>query len=441
MIYCKRCLYPANHPLGLVFDAQGVCSGCRVHEEKDNLDWIERGHRLESIFKHYRGKAGARFDCIVPVSGARDSWFIVDLVKRVHGMNPLTVSYNRHYNTERGIRNLAYLRASLDVDYVQQIVAPQTVKRVIRETLYRRGSFHWHAIAGQTVWPVQIAVKLKIPLIVWGHHQGLDQVGMFSHTDEVEMTRKYRMEHDLMGLEAEDLVGGPEGLMESDLVPWIYPHDRELASVGVRGIYLGNFVRWDTKAQHERMLDRYGYETAPQARTFDTYSDVDCLHYSGLHDWVKFRKWGYSKVTDHATREIRLRRMSREEGVAFMAQYQDVPPPDKAAFLSWSGVSEAEFDASIDRLRDPTIWSRDGSGQWVLTDDVTRHARRTRLEPDRLERREDRCEFRVTENKDPAADKSRPVLMARGHVDGHPPRNILKKPTEECVREGARESQ
>jgi N-acetyl sugar amidotransferase len=425
VIYCKRCLYPANHPLGLVFDADGVCSGCRVHEEKDNLDWAERGRRLEAILARYRGQAGYRFDCIVPVSGARDSWFIVDLVKRMHGMNPLVVSYNRHYNTLRGIRNLAYLRASLDVDYMQKVVAPQTVKRVIRETLERRGSFHWHAIAGQTVWPVQVAVKLKIPLIIWGHHQGLDQVGMFSHTDEVEMTRKYRMEHDLMGLEAEDLVGGAEGLTESDLVPWIYPHDRELAEVGVRGIYLGNFVRWDTKAQHERMLDRYGYETAAQARTFDTYSDVDCLHYSGLHDWVKFAKCGYGKVTDHASREIRLRRMSREEGIALVAAYQDLEAPDKAAFLAWAGISEGEFVACVDRCRDPAIWGKDANGNWQLLDSIANHADEPGVDAARLERREPSCEFRLTGSKDPDADEARPVLMARGHVDAHPVRAVV----------------
>jgi N-acetyl sugar amidotransferase len=424
VIYCKRCLYPANHPLGIVFDVEGICSGCRVHEEKDELDWLARGQQLKKIFAGYRGRAGHRFDCIVPISGARDSWFIVDLVKRVHGMNPLVVSYNRHYNTERGIRNLAYLRGSFDVDYLQSIVAPQTVKRVVRETLAQRGSFHWHAIAGQTVWPVQVAVKLKIPLIIWGHHQGLDQVGMFSHTDEVEMTRKYRMEHDLMGLEAEDLVGGVEGLTESDLVPWIYPHDRELAEVGVRGIYLGNFLRWDTKAQHERMLDRYGYETAAQPRTFDTYSDVDCLYYTGLHDWVKFAKWGYGKVTDHACREIRLRRMSRDEGLAMVAAYQDAVPPDKPTFLAWAGLNTDDFDACIDRFRDPAIWRKDAAGQWSLLDSVLNHADEAGVAAGRLERRESACDFRVTASKAPDADETRAVLMARGHVDRHPVRRM-----------------
>ena len=83
------------------------------------------------------------------------------------------------------------------------------------------GSVYWHCLAGQTVFPVQIAARFKIPLVIWGHHQGLDQVGMFSHTDEVEMTRKYREEHDLMGVEAEDLAARSELLSEEDLEPYV----------------------------------------------------------------------------------------------------------------------------------------------------------------------------------------------------------------------------
>ena len=113
---------------------------------------------------------------------------------------------------------------------------------------------------------------------------------MFSHTDEVEMTRKYRKEHDLMGVEAED----PDpacGVSERDVLPYVYPHDKELEKTGVRGIHSAILIRWDSKAQHEKMIDLYGYETAALPRTFDTYNDVDCQHYAGVHDH-EFAKWG-----------------------------------------------------------------------------------------------------------------------------------------------------
>ena len=109
---------------------------------------------------------------------------------------------------------------------------------------------YWHILAGQTVYPVRTAVQFKIPLIIWGAHQGIDQVGMYSHLDEVEMTRKYRKEHDLMGFEAEDLLNMENNLTKEDLEQFLYPHDKEIEAIGVRGIYLNNFIRWDSKAQH-----------------------------------------------------------------------------------------------------------------------------------------------------------------------------------------------
>jgi len=331
-------------------------------------------------------------------------------------MRPLLVTYNKHYNTQVGIRNLAYLRTLLGCDIMTMTVSPERVKRITRESLRKRGSMYWHCLTGQTVFPVQVAVKFKIPLIIWGAHQGVDQVGMFSHLNEVEMTRKYRKEHDLMGLEAEDLVKDADNLTLDDVEQYVYPHDRELEVVGVRGIYLNNYIRWDSKAQHEQMIERYGYETARQPRTFDAYNDVDCFHYSGLHDYVKFLKWGYGKVTDHASREIRLKRLTREEGITLVGRYQNVPPQDLPLFLEWLQMSEAEFGGQIDRHRDSRIWRQDGSGRWQLADSVLKHGDDEGVDAVRLNKKEN-CEFVLTSAKDPKAAEDRYVLIGRGWVD------------------------
>jgi N-acetyl sugar amidotransferase len=292
MIYCSRCLYNEHHPLNIVFDDEGVCSGCKVHEEKYEIDWAVKAKKLAAIFSSYRNTSGNNYDCIVPVCGARDSHFIVHTVKNVYGMNPLLVTYNKHFNTDVGIRNLANLRTQFNCDIITLTINPDTVKKITRATMRRMGSMYWHCIAGQTVFPVQIAVKFKIPLIVWGVHQGNDQVGMFSHHDEVEMTRKYRKEHDLMGYEAEDLISDFDGITENDIVQFKYPDNIEIERVGVRGIYLNNYMHWDSKLQHEEMIKNYGYETALQTRTFDTYNDVDCFNYSDVHDYIKYMKYG-----------------------------------------------------------------------------------------------------------------------------------------------------
>lgn len=416
MQYCARCVYPANHPLGITFDEEGVCSGCRIHEEKDALNWEERSQKLAKIFDAFRSRSGRNYDCIIPVSGARDSHFIVHTVRHVYKMRPLLVTYNKHYNTQLGIRNLAYLRSLIGADILTSTIAPQTVKKITKISLEKLASMYWHCIVGQAVFPVQTAVRFKIPLIVWGVHQGCDQVGMYSHLDEVEMTRRYRKDHDFMGLEAEDLIES-EDLSLKDVKPFCYPHDKELESIGVRGIFLSNYIRWDSKKQHEDMLKLYKYETAHQHRTFDTYNDVDCFHYSDLHDYIKFLKWGYGKATDHACREIRLKRLTREEGIGLVEKYQNkLPDPESLAlFLNWLGISREELFDSIDARRDPRIWKKT-NGQWQLQDSILNHGHDAGVDQVRLQKKEN-CDFVITKPKAPQIKDNQYVLVGRGWVD------------------------
>ena len=168
MKYCKRCLFPANQPLNIVFDQADVCSGCRVHEEKNTLDWDLRFEKLKRIVASYKTSCRSVNNCIVPVSGARDSYFILHVVKNVLGLNPLLVTYNKHYNTRIGIRNLSYLKTLFGCPLFTMTVGPERVKKITHETIKLMGSIYWHCIAGQTVFPVQIACKFKIPLIIWG---------------------------------------------------------------------------------------------------------------------------------------------------------------------------------------------------------------------------------------------------------------------------------
>lgn len=362
---CKRCLYTDMHPLNIVIGDDGLCSGCLIHEEKDQINWEVKKRELEEIFNYYRNKRGTNYDCIVPVTGGRDSYFIVHTVKNVFGMNPLLVTYNKHYNTAVGFRNLANLRVQFDCDIMTLTVDPAKVKKITRATLRRFGSIYWHCIAGQTVFPVQVAVKFKIPLIIWGAHQGIDQVGMFSHHNGVEMTRKYRKEHDLMGFEAEDLLDDEyDFIRENDILPFVYPDDKEIEQIGVRGIYLNNFIRWDSRSQHEEMIEKYSYETSPQTRTFDYYNDVDCWLYNDVHDYLKLIKQGFGKVVDHACREIRLGHLNRETALELVSKYMFREPVHLQKFLNWLGITRNAFDYIIDEHRNRTFWKRNNDWSW-----------------------------------------------------------------------------
>lgn len=363
---CKRCLYDTNHPLGLVIDDSGICSGCLIHEEKNNLDWRHRWEILKILVADYRCKDKRNYDCIIPVSGGMDSYFIVHIVKEKLGLNPLLVNYNKYWNTPLGIRNLANLRIKFNCDILIQNVNPHSVKRIVKTTLRSFGSIYWHCIAGQTVFPVQIAVRKKIPLIIWGAHQGMEQVGMFSHEHEVEMTRRYRKDHDLMGYEPDDLLSNFDVLSERDIWQYRYPEDEELNSVGVRGIYLNNYVRWDPKVQHELMIEKYSYETTRFNRTFDCYDFVDCYNYMNLHDLIKYYKTGISKVSDHATREIRHGRLLREDALDLVSYHQSFKPSFIDMFCEWLGTNQKSLEYVLDRHRNEDIWEQDNDRNWIF---------------------------------------------------------------------------
>lgn len=319
---------------------------------------------LERLVKPYRRIDGCNYDCIIPVSGAQDSYYIVYLAKERLGLNPLLVTYNKYFNTPLGIRNLANLRIRFNCDILFQNVNPVSVKKITRSTLRQFGSMYWPILAGQTVFPVQTAVRYKIPLIVWGAHQGLEQVGMFSHEHEVEMSRRYRKDHDLMGHEADDLLSIFDTLKEEDVWQYRYPDDHNLNAIGVRGIYLGNYVRWDPKAQHEQMIRDFDYRTAGFSRTFDCYDYVDCFNYMDIHDQLKLYKHGFSKVTDHASREIRFGRLTREQGLALVQKHEQAPLKYKDQFCEWLGVTPRSLQFMLDQFRNPKFWNQAEFGKW-----------------------------------------------------------------------------
>jgi len=362
--FCSRCLYSSDHPLGIIINKNGLCSGCIIHEEKDSLDWDFRLEKLKKLVSHYKLQNSNKYDCIVPVTGANDSYFILYVVKHILGLNPLLVNYNKYFNTPLGVHNLANLRITFDCDILVQNINPISVKKITRTTLREFGSIYWPILAGHTVFPVQIAVKKKIPLIIWGAHQGLEQVGMFSHKHEVEMSRRYRKDHDLLGFEADDLLSVYDLLNEEDIWQYRYPDDFDINNVGVRGIYLGNFIRWDPKAQHEKMISFFKYKTSKFNRTFDCYDHVDCYNYMDIHDLLKLYKHGYSKVTDHACREIRFNRISKSEALFLVQKFEKVKLKYLDLFCNWLGIQQSSLNFILNEFRNEKFWIRKDYNEW-----------------------------------------------------------------------------
>lgn len=341
---CRACLYDSRHPFGLTFDATGLCSGCATHAEKTSLDWANRLESLSRLLAPYRGRKG-NYDCVIPIRGTPEYFQVLDIVKNQLGLNPLLVAFNSQFNSAAGIENIDLIRDTFDCDILLKTTSPLTYRKLIRETLSRFGSVHWPYLAGHTVWPVRVAVQHNIPLIVWPLHQPTEQAGMFSYLEENEMTRRSRHEHDLLGREPDELVNGESLLSEHDVLSLRYPSDSQLAETGVRGIYLSNYLPWDTRRYSESMVERYGAKAAVCPGTFDTYDHADNLVYMSVHDALKRRKLGYGRVRDHLCREIRFGRISREEAQGVEAAYAS--PNTQALdeiFVRWLGMTGRAFD-------------------------------------------------------------------------------------------------
>ncbi len=340
---CRVCLYDSRHPFGLTFDETGLCSGCATHAEKMSLDWDARLEQLARVLHPYKGRKGG-YDCVIPIRGTPEYFKVLDVVKRDLGLNPLLVAFNSHFNSQAGIENLDLIRDTFDCDIFLKTTSPLVYKKLIRETLSRFGSVHWPFLAGHTVWPVRVAVQHNIPLVIWPLHQPTEQAGMFSYRDENEMTRRSRHEHDLMGHEPGELVSTESLLDDNDVLPLRYPSDSQLADTNVRGIYLANYLPWDTRRYSEEMVDRFGARAAQCPATFDTYDHVDNMVYTSVHDALKRRKLGYGRVRDHLCREIRFGRITRDDALELERHYSDATSPRlNQMFFDWLGISDQAF--------------------------------------------------------------------------------------------------
>lgn len=360
--YCKKCVVPSSSAIPIEFDENGVCSGCNTSGQKDKIDWERRGRQLKLLLDEYKSQDGSNYDCIIPVSGGKDSYFQVHVIKNIYGMNPLLVTYHGNNYTKEGMDNLINMREVFGVDHIFFTPSIDVLKKMNRLGMQMMGDMNWHAHAGIFTYPIRCSVQQNIPLLIWGEHGFMDIGGMHSYSDYVEFTYRYRHEHALRGFEWYDFVkqapNFDENLTNQDLVSWMYPGDEELAKSGSRGIFLSNYVDWDANKHGAEMIKKFGFQTSktPFERTYRTMSNLDDMHENGIHDYMKFIKFGYGRATDHVCKDIRAGLMSREEGIKIVKKMDPIKPKDLKRWLAYVGWTEEKFDHVADTFRDPRVW-------------------------------------------------------------------------------------
>lgn len=367
MQYCTRCVYPIIAATPLTMDEEGICSGCRTHEEQRRIDWDRRRTMFERLIEQYRSKDSSNYDAVIAVSGGKDSFWQAHILTKVYGLKVLFVCYAENNHTEVGLRNIQRMKDNFKGDFLHFTPEVEVLKKLNRLGMVMVGDPNWHTHIGIMSLPISMAAKFGVKLFIYGEHGFMNLGGMHSYNDLVEFTKKYRTEHMCRGLEWTDVCEETEGLKENDLIWAHYPSDDEIDRLGLRGIFIANYFGWNQLDHLEKIVQLYGFELydRPFDRTYRRDSNLNDVHDNGIHDYMKYVKFGYGRATDHACRDIRSGAMTRDQGIEMVREFDHVIPGDIPRWLEYVGWRRSRFDVEAERFRDPRVWAQDDSGNWT----------------------------------------------------------------------------
>lgn len=316
--YCTKCVMPHTKP-DLYIDDEGVCNACRSFKQRDDIDWGARHKDLSAVLEKYRSKNGSSWDCIVPVSGGKDSTYQVVRMLQL-GMNPLCVTATTCDLSAIGRNNIENIK-NLGVDYIEFSPNRLIRAKLNRIGLTQVGDISWPEHVGIFTIPVRAAVQFGVPLIIWGENSQNEYGGPAVASENNVLTRRWLEEFGgMLGLRVSDLIG-MEGIEARHLIPYSYPSDEELMRVGVTGIFLGHYIPWDGYA-NALIAQANGFKTLTTTveGSIVNYENLD-NHQTGIHDYFKFLKFGFGRASDIACLHLRRGRITRQDALEMVKKH------------------------------------------------------------------------------------------------------------------------
>ncbi len=349
----------------LFIDEEGVCSACRSYERREAVDWAGRRDQLTAIFDRFRSEGGSNWNCIVPVSGGKDSTYQVVRMLQL-GMNPLCVTATTCDLSEIGRKNIENIK-NLGVDYIEFSPNKKIRRLLNRIGLTHVGDISWPEHVGIFTIPVRTAVEFNVPLIVWGENSQNEYGGPAADSERNVLTRRWLEEFGgLLGLRVSDLVG-MEGIEAKHLIPYTYPTDEELKRIGVTGIFLGYYLPWDGYS-NALLAQAHGFTTLQTTveGSIVNYENLDNCQ-TGIHDYFKFLKFGFGRATDIACLHIRRERITRRDGMEMVRMHDGKFPwsylgKPLEEILAPLGIATEEFVKICDRFTNKKIFLTDSRG-------------------------------------------------------------------------------
>jgi len=359
--YCVRCCIPQTQE-GVVFDELGVCQACQSAEQKIHIDWTAREKALREILDDAKAQAeaaGRGYDCIIPISGGKDSTFQLYVLTQIYGMKPLAVTFSHNWYSETGWYNLQNSLEQFNVDHIMFTPNRKLVNKLARHSIFGIGDACWHCHAGVGAFPLQVAVRFNIPLLIWGESIA-ESSGRASYLNPVrKFDREYftkvsaKLRPDQMVRKAED-VGEEWAVTAKDLEPFNVPSAEDCERVGVFGIHLGDYIFWDDERQTEFVRDNFGWRETQVEGSFKRYKSAECVM-PGVHDLACYLKRGYGRATFHASVDVRAGLLSRDEAFELIREHDAVRPEGLDHYLRITGLTEAEFYAALEKQRRPEL--------------------------------------------------------------------------------------
>jgi len=351
--YCNRCVMPETTE-GLEFDENGICTACTSSEQKMHINWKERREILESLIDDAKKNAkenDSPYDCIVPISGGKDSTYQLHVLVNVFKLRVLAVTFSHNWYSKIGFYNLVNCLEEFNVDHIQFTPNRKSVGVAARKSLQAIGDACWHCHSGVGSFPLHIAVKFKIPLLIWGESIA-ETSGRASHFNPVlKFDRDYFLKVSAK-ISVDDFSSNPE---ERRMFQMFEPPTmEECIEQEVHGIHIGDFIFWDEEKQLEFIQNEYGWIEDRVEGAYKGYKSVECIM-PGVHDFTNYLKRGYGRATFQASMDVRQGLIGREEAAMIAQEFDQIEPAALQYFLNITGYSEEEFYNSMKELRKPQV--------------------------------------------------------------------------------------
>lgn len=362
--FCRKCTVSNQRPR-ISFDERGVCSACNYAEYKRaHVDWGEREKELIELCNRYRRINDGAYDVIVPCSGGKDGGFVAHQLKNKYGMNPLTVTWSPLKATAIGRRNLDAFIAS-GFDNILGTPNGKVTRQLTALAFKYLGDPFQPFIYGQTNFPLHIAVKYGVSLIMYGENGEVEYGG--------DMKNAFRPDRDIHDHDKHYFSGLPpsfwteHGISEANLQPFMAPQYEEIVRNRTKIHFFGYYKRWDPQENFYYCVENTGFSpnTERSEGTYSKYASLDdCL--DGFHYYMGYIKFGIGRATSDAAHEIRDGKITREEGAALVKRFDgEFPKKHFGEFLEYCSLSEQQFNEVVDSWRSDHLWER-ANGSWKL---------------------------------------------------------------------------